>query len=188
VHGDVGRRLLQGLQVVLTATNSTPPTSGLDHAVDRVDAGTADADDAQDRLPGAAWPTGSAVAAKGGADGRPGGRARHAARAALAGGAMTFSGRSERTRAQALLRRRGTRLSSTTGGLRSDGCGAGGRAPGAGGVGRGASGVAGAAAARRARAGRASGSSVCGTGRQRPSRMLPVTSSAMGRTSFASWR
>ena len=52
VHGDVGEAELQGLEVVLTAMNSTPGYPRLDHAVDGVDAGAADPDDTDHRLVG----------------------------------------------------------------------------------------------------------------------------------------
>ena len=48
--GDVGRRLLQRLQVGVDGHELDATDLGLDHAVDRVDAGTADADDAQHGL------------------------------------------------------------------------------------------------------------------------------------------
>ena len=57
VQGDVGRRLLQRLQVGVDGDELDALDLGLDHAVDGVDAGPADADDAQhglaDRLGGA---------------------------------------------------------------------------------------------------------------------------------------
>ena len=50
VHGDVGDAELQGLKIGVDRHELDPGDASVDHAVDRVDAGTADADDFDHRL------------------------------------------------------------------------------------------------------------------------------------------
>src|SRR5436309_14424532 len=57
MDSDVGARLLEGLKIGVDRHELDPGNPGVDHPVDRVDAGAPDADDANHRLVGT-WRSG----------------------------------------------------------------------------------------------------------------------------------